>query len=617
MLRAILACVILAFASPVAFAANYQIDNWDPSPAKLSVVPGYKDIRGDLDGAFNYVKTHIRFQIYSGAMRGIRGTLISRSGNSLDQSLLLAHLLSHRSFKTRIVKSILGGTALKRAISVFKDDQKAIEATAESKVERLDKLISTTTDSRKKASLLSLRKERDRLLNCISGMLKDDSKTLKAYLQNPAGRAAKNFENLNHKLTREARDHYWVEVQQPDGSWLSLDPTLKLNKGQAISSQIAARWDFPKIPNGLFHSVQFSIHAFFQQGGEIRSTAPLTLKSTSAALTGLPIFLVHPAKGDGFGTAALFSVLSNILVKQSGINQLPVFYIDGQMYKGDPLKIQPWKGSSIFGGGFGGAFGGASPSPVSVMAEILTITITHPDGSIVQVERPIFDLAGSSERHNHPKGPWKKRASLNQNKNNQPPELQRLFAYTVDTGAVTESYIRTVFPVQPGKDTIAAVFSAAGKGDDALIRKSDQLEAEYLNHVVLNKYDEVVRELAPNEELIKDASGKVRRDSNGNSLVRKTSANPDGPNYKPTDFTLPQSQTLMRFRRFEDDMRALINHGAYFGYIAQPNITSFFLGADGGPPPPDEYTAARITPYLGFDLVYHSLRMNSERRLSR
>lgn len=53
-----------------------------------------------------FVREEIAFEAYAGALRGPRGTLISRAGNMLDKSLLMARLLTDAGLDTRIGQAL-------------------------------------------------------------------------------------------------------------------------------------------------------------------------------------------------------------------------------------------------------------------------------------------------------------------------------------------------------------------------------------------------------------------------------------------------------------------------------------------------------------------------------
>jgi|GEM_PF-4400162 len=55
-----------------------------------------------------FVRTQIAYQPYPGALRGAKGTLMARAGNSLDQSVLLAAMLHDAGYEARIDYAKLG-----------------------------------------------------------------------------------------------------------------------------------------------------------------------------------------------------------------------------------------------------------------------------------------------------------------------------------------------------------------------------------------------------------------------------------------------------------------------------------------------------------------------------
>ena len=72
----------------------------------------------DAELIIDFVSAEIVFHPYEGALRGPAGTLQSRAGNSLDQSLLLGYLLKSAGYDARIVRADLPETdALKLLLS--------------------------------------------------------------------------------------------------------------------------------------------------------------------------------------------------------------------------------------------------------------------------------------------------------------------------------------------------------------------------------------------------------------------------------------------------------------------------------------------------------------------
>ncbi len=60
-----------------------------------------------LEGSFKMVTERVRFEPYEGELRGVVGTAIARRGNSLEQAVLLKHVLGLQGYQTRLVSGKL------------------------------------------------------------------------------------------------------------------------------------------------------------------------------------------------------------------------------------------------------------------------------------------------------------------------------------------------------------------------------------------------------------------------------------------------------------------------------------------------------------------------------
>lgn len=60
-----------------------------------------------IEGPFRFVQQQVRYEPYAGSVRGARGTLLAASGNSLDQTLLLAGLYRARGIEVRLLRGRL------------------------------------------------------------------------------------------------------------------------------------------------------------------------------------------------------------------------------------------------------------------------------------------------------------------------------------------------------------------------------------------------------------------------------------------------------------------------------------------------------------------------------
>jgi hypothetical protein len=76
------------------------LENWDVEFKALK-------LGGDPQKSLEFIRTEIGWLPYRGVLRGAWGALQSRSGNSLDRSLLLAELVRGKN-KVRFARATLG-----------------------------------------------------------------------------------------------------------------------------------------------------------------------------------------------------------------------------------------------------------------------------------------------------------------------------------------------------------------------------------------------------------------------------------------------------------------------------------------------------------------------------
>lgn len=156
-----------AISEQVQLVQRQRLSAEELSPKRLVASMGR---RATAQTLFFYVRDEIAFEPYEGELRGVRGTLMSRSGNSLDKSLLLQELLAEIGIKSRIVWGKLDPKDVNGLLSEF---------AGEAKVTGLDVASSPIYDP-----------TRDRA------------------------------------LINSVREHYWVEAFV-DRKWTAMDPSFK------------------------------------------------------------------------------------------------------------------------------------------------------------------------------------------------------------------------------------------------------------------------------------------------------------------------------------------------------------------------------------------------------
>ncbi|HZK78139.1 MAG TPA: transglutaminase domain-containing protein [Gemmatimonadaceae bacterium] len=154
----------------------------------------------DLDEIFARISTGVRYEPYSGIQRGAIGTAIARSGNSADQSMLLAEVLRRGGYKVRYARGILADSNVTAAIRGMYPPGISVDSVGE---EYAPYNPATDTDLRKIVA-----------------------------------------------------DHMWVEVFQGE-TWLPLDPSFPRAKIGEAYAQGSERFDAPA--DALFQRVDASL----------------------------------------------------------------------------------------------------------------------------------------------------------------------------------------------------------------------------------------------------------------------------------------------------------------------------------------------------------------------
>lgn len=119
-----------------------QIDLETPPPATPGLIEPEPDVlRGptvaskaaelgyDVEKIFRFVADEVRYEAYSGALRGANGTLWSLAGNSVDKSILLAALLDEALVDYRFAIGRLDDAGIERLTAAMTSDPGDVAAT--------------------------------------------------------------------------------------------------------------------------------------------------------------------------------------------------------------------------------------------------------------------------------------------------------------------------------------------------------------------------------------------------------------------------------------------------------------------------------------------------------
>lgn len=366
----------------------------------------------DPDRIIAYVQHSIRFQAYAGALRGPEGTLISRSGNALDQSLLLAKLLKDAGNEARIARGKLSrehSLSLLASMAGAEDWPSAFGP--RDGPDRVARLLTGSSQAsqevaRQKLSLFLERARtgqevRDKQMHSLDQAIRMALTGLDRELDS-AG--------FEEQLLAEQADYFWVEYRNgPTGAWQAVHPAFG---NSAPAGMQANEYLKNEIPPSLQHRVRLEAFVETSHGGKgkkHRLMAPWERPAANAAhvpqlLMLMPISdFTHEGKVDlvaGLERAKFFGVYLNGRLAP-GAN---VFTLDGLVAPPDALTGQGAFIAELSGKGEKATeavstLGKSSTDRVEALQRVwFEFSIIAPGGKVTTVARDVLSTTEDGQR---------------------------------------------------------------------------------------------------------------------------------------------------------------------------------------------------------------------------
>jgi transglutaminase-like putative cysteine protease len=242
--------------------------------AELDVSARAAQLGSDPTRLLAFVREEVATEVYPGALRGARGTLLGRAGNAFDKSLLLAALLRCHGHEVRFATGELDDTAATRLVrqvaarSGPRRELKGVELPVALKPWAEPLMVEL------RAAVRANARDRAALEKALPGAWKKRS----ALPLTPDG------------LVKQARQHCWVEVRRK-GRWVALDPSFAGSrvgdrpvKPAAVGAALPAR---------LYQTVTFCVRIEYAIGKELKTRTALEKTYRAADLVGTPILFVN------------------------------------------------------------------------------------------------------------------------------------------------------------------------------------------------------------------------------------------------------------------------------------------------------------------------------------
>lgn len=206
------------------------------------------DLDFDADEIIAFVKQKVAFQAYDGLLRGVQGTLVSRAGNALDQSVLLAKLLGDAGFDARIVE---GQLSTELAHQLIGSIQTAALPKHIGKSESFEQALAAFDPKSVPAKDWANSQTQQRYLavkNTLSTLLNDNKVKLKDI-------------DVTAQFIQMAQAYFWVEYRLgASDPWQAAHPAFNNKQDLAVTPKGYFKGS---VPEKYFHQVK--IEAFIEQ----------------------------------------------------------------------------------------------------------------------------------------------------------------------------------------------------------------------------------------------------------------------------------------------------------------------------------------------------------------
>ncbi len=173
-------------------------------------------------GIIAFVRNRIAYQPYPGALRGVRGVLMARAGNALDQSLLLAALLHEAGFAARINHVRLADSQLPHLLAEAL--RPAVPPPPPVNIAALNAVVKAApavTDPALEARIRQAMQPPDRTGLPVPVMA--------VWLENALTNAGVTLDGKASlaRLSKWSKDYFWVQYRtDPWAKWLSVQPVF-------------------------------------------------------------------------------------------------------------------------------------------------------------------------------------------------------------------------------------------------------------------------------------------------------------------------------------------------------------------------------------------------------
>lgn len=340
----------------------------------------------DVESIFRFVADEVRYDAYSGVLRGAKGTLWGLAGNSADQALLLADLLRAALVDVRFVTGELSEESAGVLLDSLSLDAAAVEAHGNRvfgpgvRAAEGDEPPSLTPEQEEEAKAVLARIEPIR--DAARAQLADGVATITRALEEAAIALPEAKPALPD---REQTQHVWVQYRAGT-EWIDLDPSLPdAEVGAAYASPMAT---LEILPEELHHQLVIRSAIEVVAGGKPSRQEILSHLVRSQDLVGQPVSFFNAAPE---ALAAFGFTVTGML--EGTTQYVPYLLVGNETITGSRNV------TFLTGEGATDLIGGTSDSNEGdTLAQWLEIDVKSPDAPPKTIVREIFDRVGVDQR---------------------------------------------------------------------------------------------------------------------------------------------------------------------------------------------------------------------------
>ena len=392
-----------------------ELDKKSFSPEALADEAG-----NSKEALYEWVKKNTLFVPYKGTLKGSRGVLMDRLGNSLDRALLLHELLNEAGYEVRLARGTLSDKKAEDVLQKIRKyagsfsffDREPSPQSEKDAAEDFALKFDMDKDELKK-DLNSRMEEQERLEKKIRSRAEKQAEAISSALK--ISGAVKSRDRDTAEI-QALKDHWWVQISE-QGTWMDLDPCFPdFKPGQTLSEPEDFFDEADDLDEDEAHLVHIRLIIEQWKSGKVEEKTVLENTVRPDELCESQILIRHypldwPTDENLFEAKDLISNFKNILLEQK--SWVPALTKDSDEMQGTIFdqtgalikKKKSSGGVSGFSRSLFKAFGAQAkkeePEPEKdayLTAEWIEYEICSPGQPGRKMRREIFDLIGPAAR---------------------------------------------------------------------------------------------------------------------------------------------------------------------------------------------------------------------------